>query len=410
MDFTFTKEEEAFRQEFREFINNEISPQQMEACWENGGFIDTFTEGGEPIIREIAQKLAKKGWLTMWWPREYGGQEASNMKRLIYYDETGYYRLPLLSVDMGVGGISWIAPVLMLYGSEEQKREHLPKIAAGERIWCSGYSEPDAGSDLSALRCRAVADGDFYIVNGQKIWITAAHFADWCWLAVRTDPNSRKSNGISILLVDMKTPGITVRPIVFMQGHHSFNQVFFENVRVPKANRVGEENQGWRYIRIALDFERSVNIIKIASSVRRAIDELVRYTKEARRGDELLANNPLVRHKLAEMAIEAEIGRLLVYRAAWMQGKGLISDYEAAMIKVYITELIKRLANVAMQILGLYSQLTPGSWRAPLSGLVEYTYLTSFAPSIGAGPNEIQKDIIAIRGLGLPRISSKVSS
>ncbi len=410
MDFTFTKEEEAFRQELREFIKNEISPQQMEACWETGGLMDTFTEGQESIIREIARKLAEKGWLTMWWPREYGGQEASNMKRLIYYDETGYHRLPHLSVDMGVGGIGWIAPVLMLYGTEEQKREHLPKMAAGERIWCSGYSEPEAGSDLSALQCRAVADGDYYLVNGQKIWTTAAHFADWCWLAVRTDPNSRKSRGISILLVDMKTPGITVRPIPALQGHHSFNEVFFDDARVPRRNRVGEENQGWRYICIALDFERSVCMVRFVGSIRRAIEELVRHAKEARRGNELLANNPLVRHKLAQMVVEAEVGRLLVYRAAWMQGKDLISDYEAAMIKIYITELIRRLADMAMQILGLYSQLTPGSWQAQLSGLVEYTYLMSFAGTVGGGTSEIQRDIIATTGLGLPRISSKVSS
>lgn len=403
MDFTFTEEEETFRQECREFIKSEISAEEMKACWETSGLIDTFTEGEESIIRSIAKKLAKKGWLTMWWPKEYGGWGASNMKRLIFCEEMGYHRLPHISGDMGVGGINWVSPLLMLFGTEEQKREHLPKIAAGERIWCSGYSESGAGSDLSSLQTRAVPDGDYYLVNGQKTWITAAHFADWCWLAVRTDPTAKKNEGISLLLVDMKTPGIEVKPVMAIHEHHSFNEVFFNDVRVAKKNLLGEENRGWHYIGMALAFERSVNFIHFIGSMKRAIDELVTYANQTRRGHQLLAHDPAVRSKLADMAIQTEVARQFVYRACCIQEKGLISHYEASKLKLYVSDLIPRLANTAMEVMGLYGQLRPGSPWAHLAGLVEYTYLMSFAPPIGAGTNEIVRDIIAMEGLGLPR-------
>jgi len=403
MDFAFTKEEEAFRQECQEFVKNEISDEEKKACLEESGLMDTFTEGEESIIRSIAKKLAKKGWLTMWWPKEYGGQGASNMKRLIFYEEMGYHRLPHISVDMGVGGINWVSPLIMLFGTEEQKKEHLPKIAAGERIWCSGYSEPNAGSDLSSLQTRAVADGDYYIVNGQKTWTSAAHFADWCWLAVRTDPTAKRNKGISVLLVDMSTPGIEVNPVLSIHEHHSFNEVFFNNTRVPKKNLLGEENQGWHYVITALALERSVNFIHFVGSIRRTIDELVKYANQTRRGNQLLAHDPAVRSKLADMAIQHEVARQLAYRASCLQEKGLIPHYEAAKVKLYVSELIQKLANTAMEVLGLYSQLKPGSPWAHLNGLVEYTYLMSFAATLGGGTSEIARDIIATAGLGLPR-------
>ncbi|MCH9035775.1 MAG: acyl-CoA dehydrogenase family protein [Chloroflexi bacterium] len=397
MELVFTDREEAFRQEVREFLKRELP-----SDWEGFDEGDEYEGEGWEFTRSLARKLAEKRWLTLSWPKEYGGQDLPIMEQVVYLEEMAYHMVPSATLDMGVGGIGWVGPTLMLYGTEEQKREHIPLIGSGERFWCTGYSEPDSGSDLASLQTQAVSKGDYYLVNGQKIWNSGGHVMDWCWLAVRTDPDAPKHKGISLLLVDMKSPGITVKPITNMAGAHHFNQLFFEDLKVPKANLVGEENRGWYYVAVALDFERSH--IRDAAIQQRRLDELIQLLKGGG-----LATSPSsprdasVRHRLAETAIEIEVGRWMAYRVAWMQGQGLVPNSEASICKILITESSQRLARTVLWVLGLYGQLAGNSKGAVSKGKFERDYLLSVAATIAGGTSEIQRTIIARRGLGLPR-------
>ncbi|MEE9199088.1 MAG: acyl-CoA dehydrogenase family protein, partial [Dehalococcoidia bacterium] len=342
MELRFTEREEAFRREIREFLNQELPPGWM--GFEEG---DEYEGEGWEFTRSMAQKLAQKGWLTLAWPRDYGGQARPVMEQVIYMEEMAYHMVPSACLDMGVGGVGWVGPTLMIYGDEEQKREHISPIGAGQRFWCTGYSEPGAGSDLASLQTQAVSDGDDYVVNGQKTWTSGGHISDWCWLAARTDPDAPKHKGISLLLVDMKSPGLTVRPIVNMAGGHEFNETFFENVRVPKRNRVGEENRGWYYVAVALDFERSH--IRDAAIQRRKLEELVAFVRnEKPAAIASRASQASMRHRLAEASIAIEVCRWLAYRVAWMQGQGIVPNMEASVCKLFATETRQRLAGIAM--------------------------------------------------------------
>ena len=397
MELVFTDREEAFRQEVREFLKRELP-----SGWEGLDEGDEYEGEGWEFTRSLARKLAEKRWLTLSWPKEYGGQDLPIMEQVVYLEEMAYHMVPSATLDMGVGGIGWVGPTLMLYGTEEQKREHIPLIGSGKRFWCTGYSEPDSGSDLASLQTQAVSKGDYYLVNGQKIWNSGGHVMDWCWLAVRTDSDAPKHKGISLLLVDMKSPGIKVKPIANMAGAHNFNQLFFEDLKVPKANLVGEENRGWYYVAVALDFERSH--IRDAAIQQRRLDELIQLLKGGS-----LAKSPSsprdasVRHRLAETAIEIEVGRWMAYRVAWMQGQGLVPNSEASICKILITESSQRLARTVLWVLGLYGQLASDSKGAVSKGKFERDYLLSVAATIAGGTSEIQRTIIARRGLGLPR-------
>lgn len=395
MDFRFTLEEEAFRQEVQRFIKDEIPS----GYW--GGLESEFDPDRFEFTKQIARKLGAKKWLAMNWPKEYGGLEVSPIKHMIFKEEAAYHQLP--GIDMGVGGITWVGPTLLLLGTQEQKNEHLPPLAAGEKWWCTMYSEPGAGSDMANVMCHAVLQGDEYIINGQKVWTSAAHIADWGWLLVRTDPDAlKKHHGISLLLVDMKTPGITVRPLLNMAGHRLFNEVFFDNVHVPKRNLIGEENRGWYHTMIAMAFERTMGVM-FAAGARRLIKELVRFAKETKVNGQPLGNDPSIRQKLAELAIEVEIARVMSYRIVWQQTKGEIPGYEAPMIKVFASETLHQMSNVGTQIMGLYGQLWLGSKWAPLQGTIADMYMNSIGMLTAAGTSEILRNIIAERGLGLPR-------
>jgi alkylation response protein AidB-like acyl-CoA dehydrogenase len=313
------------------------------------------------------------------------------MRQLVYNEEVAYHDAPAFYM-----GADRVGPTIMLYGTDEQKQRFLPPIVAGEAQWCQGFSEPGAGSDLASLQTRAVQDGDDFVINGQKIWTSYAHYAGWMILLARTDPDAPKHRGISYFLADMKTPGITVRPLVDLLGRHQFNEVFFDNVRVPRDCLLGELNRGWYVATATLDFERS-GIGRVIGSLR-TFEQLVDYAREA-----ALLDLPLVRHKLADLKIEFEVGRLLSYRVAWMQSRSLVPNYEASVSKMYGSELAQRLANAGMQLLGLGGQLAPGSRWAPLQGRFETLYLGAAALTIAAGTSEIQRGIIAGRGLGLPR-------
>jgi alkylation response protein AidB-like acyl-CoA dehydrogenase len=289
----------------------------------------------------------------------------------------------------------------MIYGSEEQKRTHLPPISRGEVQWCQGYSEPESGSDLASLSTRAVLDGDDYVINGSKIWTTMAHRADWIFMLARTDPDAPKHRGISFILVDMKSPGIQVRPIINMADGHEFNQVIFDNVRVPRRNLVGEENRGWYVAVTLLDFERSG--IEYSAMARRLLDDVWGYASEVKHNGQPLAQVPWVRHLMADRYIECEVARLMAYNVAYMQGQGLVPNKEASMSKVFGSEALKRVTAASMEVLGLYGVLGRDEKWAPLKGRVPEHWMISFSHTIAGGTSEVQRNIIAGRGLGLPR-------
>ena len=393
MDFRFSPEEQAFRQEVREFLRRELPPN-----WEGSGPYGEEAEGDADAAwefgRQFTRKLAERKWLAMAWPREYGGLSASHMEQLIYNEEMAYHAAP----GGGGMGVAWVGPAIMLYGTEEQKRMYLPRIASGEDVWCTLYSETEAGSDLAALKTRAVKDGDDFVINGQKTWTSGAHRSNWGWLAARTDPEAPKHRGISTFVVDMSTPGISIRHLVNMAGLHGFSEVFFDNVRIPKENLVGELNRGWYHVAVALDFERSG--IQAFAGSRRLLERLAAFARENPR---LLTRNPGVRLRLADRAVELAVGTNIAYRIPWMQSRELIPNYEASISKLYGSELSQRVALTGIQLLGLHGQLEPGSPWAPLKGRLERGYVTSVAATIAAGTSEIQRNVIATRGLGLPR-------
>jgi alkylation response protein AidB-like acyl-CoA dehydrogenase len=395
MDFKFTEDEEAFRREVRQWLEHEIPQRWIEldpGIWEE-------TEESWALAREFQRKLGQKGWLAPAYPKEYGGLELSHMKRLILAEELAYGRAPL-SIEVEVT-VNWVAPSIILFGTEKQKKNYATSVAKGDIIFCLGYSEPNAGSDLASLQTRAVEVGDEYVINGQKTWCSYGHLADYCWLAARTDPGASKHEGISIFIVDMKTPGITVRPLINILNRHSFNEVFFDDVRIPKENLVGQKNKGWYQLVIALDFERSS--IGYAATNQRIIEELIQYSKEATRNGEPLANDPLVRNELAQLAVENEVARMMAYRIAWMFSKGLHPSYESSMSMVFISEVMRHTANTGMRILGHYGELDRDSRWAVMNARIMRVCLSSLSIGVGGGSNEIQRNIIAIRGLGLPR-------
>jgi len=387
MDFRFTAEHEALRGEVRTFLRDALTSELATTR-------PTSQDNWDGQLAFL-KRLAERKWVAPAWPEAYGGLGWRHVNQMIFSEELSYAGAP----DAGrVFSVGMIGPTLIVHGTEQQRREHLARITSGESIWCQGYSEPGAGSDLASLQTRAARDGDEYVINGQKIWTTGAHHADWCFMVVRTDPDAPKHRGISFLLVDMKTPGITVRPIVNMAGHHEFNEVFFEDVRVPVANRVGEENNGWYVAMTLLDFERS-NVASIAAN-QRLLEQLGAYLRER---PATLAPRDILRHRLADLWIANDIGRLLSYRIAWMQESGRLVNVEASVIKVFATELAQRIANCGVNLQGAGGGLMPGSARAALGGMLADDHLSNVSPTIYSGSSEIQRNIIATRGLGLPR-------
>jgi alkylation response protein AidB-like acyl-CoA dehydrogenase len=395
MDFEFTEDEAIFRQQVRQWLEQEIPQRWSEldpGIWEE-------TEESWVLSREFQRKLGHKGWLAPAYPREYGGLELSHMKRLILAEELAYNRAPL-SIEVEVT-VNWVGPSLMLFGTEKQKKDYVTGIANGDLIFCLGYSEPNAGSDLASLQTRAVEVRDEYVVSGQKTWCSYGHLADYCWLAARTNPDASRHEGISIFVVDMKTPGITIRPLINILNHHSFNEVFFDDVHIPKENLVGQKDNGWYQLMVALDFERSS--VGYAAANQRTIEELMEYAKETTRSGEPLANDPLIRNELAQLAVENEVARMMAYRIAWMFGKGLHPSYEASMSMVFTSEVMRHIADVGMRLLGHYGELARDSRRTVMNARIMRMCLSSLSIGVGGGSNEIQRNIIAIRGLGLPR-------
>lgn len=387
MDFGFTKEEEAILKEVRAFIKKEATPEML-AETRALGAIYGGAEG-----RKFIKKFAAKGWLTPNWPKQYGGLDSTEVMTYMIRDEMAYAGVPSAFVAAHMAG-----PTILRVGSEEIKNEWLPPIASGEVEFALGYTEPQAGSDLVALNIRAEDKGDFFLINGQKIFNTHCHVADYHWLAARTDFEGPKHKGVSMIIVPLNSPGITIRPLITMAGWRT-NEVAYEDVIVPKKNLVGEKNKGFYYLMAALDFERMFP----PGGYRRLFEEIVEYAKETKDNGQPVANKTLVRQKLAQLAVELEVAKLLYYQLAYLLDKGSIPNYQSSMEKTFATEVAQHITNTGMEILGLYGQLKEGSKWAPLTGKVEYYYRWSVVETIYAGTSEIQRNIIAQRGLGLPR-------
>jgi alkylation response protein AidB-like acyl-CoA dehydrogenase len=392
MDLRDTPEEAAWRQEVRAFIDKELpqsfkdeplEPEDVAELWDH------------PDMQTWRRKLVERGWIAPSWPKEYGGAGLTLMQQFIMSEEMAEAHAPAV----GGMGISMVGPSLIVHGTEEQKRKFLPTILSGKTFFCQGFSEPEAGSDLASLRTRAVRDGDDYVINGQKIWTSQAHHANWMFVLARTDPDVPKHKGISYFLLEMKTPGIEVRPLRDITGGVLFNEVFFDNVRVPAKNIVGEENRGWYIAATTLDFERAGSMSSVVTLRHRA-ERLIRLAKDG--GDQsVLGRNPGLRLELADRMIEVELVRLMAYQIVSMMGRGLIPNYQASMLKLFASELGQRISRTGMNVLGLYGGLY--GKEAPENGRISRSYLATLGSTIAAGTSEIQRNIIATRGLGLPR-------
>ncbi len=388
MDFAFTADEEAFRAELRAFLDDELPE------WWRGMFVDD--DRAIPKTREVCAELARRGWLTMGWPPDHGGAGASVWTQTVVREEMWAREEPRGPQYMN---LNYIGPLIMRFGTPEQQRRFLPPMARGEVIWTQGFSEPGAGSDLASLSTRAEERGDHFLVNGQKIWSSYADApADWSLLLVRTDPGVPKHEGISVLLVDMTTPGITVRPIDTMAGPHEFNEIFLDDVRVPRDCLLGRQDHGWELITTGLTFER-VGVARYARAGY-VIDLLVRYANETGRG-----RDPHVQRQLADLRVRYEAARLLSYRAVSLQAAGEIPTAEASIARIHATQLEQLVGDVGLELLGPAGQLGAGDASAPLRGEVHRQWVRNVPTTIAAGTLEIQKNIVAHRGLGLPRPS-----
>jgi alkylation response protein AidB-like acyl-CoA dehydrogenase len=390
MEFRFTEEQEKLRQEIRQFLEEELK---------NGNFevhCDAWMGGYSP---EFSRKIGQRGWIGLCWPREWYGQGKSYMDRMVLTEEIVRYGAPAAAhwfADRQMG------PSIIRYGSDEQKEYFLPRIARGELVFGIGMSEPEAGCDLASLRTKATEDGDSYILNGQKVWTSGAHHIDYLYLIARTDPEAPRHKGISEFIVDMHLPGIEVRPLIDMTGGHHYNEVFLDNVRVPRSSMVGEINHGWYQIAEQLDYERS-GVERLMTNYP-IYQDLIEYAKQTNHGGKPLAEQPTVRNRLADLTVRYEVGRLLTYRVAWVLDQGRPPTTEAAMAKAFCTSFEQYMVHVATQLPGLYGQLRQGSkWIPPaFRESAAESYLFSPGYTIQGGTSEILKNITAIRGLQLP--------
>jgi len=406
MDWNDSPEQAAFRREVRDFIATNL-PKRYQVDDEGYASPHDWLEdrkSGDPEAKRVSDEwisaLAEKRWRAPHWPEEYGGVGMGPMEQFIYKMEMAEADVPPPRAASADPGISMLGPTLIIHGTDEQKRQHIPKILSGEVFWAQGYSEPGAGSDLSSLQTRAVKDGDEYVINGQKIWTSGAHLSDWLFMLARTDPEAPKHRGISFLLVDKSTPGISVRPLVNMADEHHFNETFFDNVRVPVSNRVGEENRGWYVGMTLLDFERS-NITG-AVSVRRDLTRLLNFAKG--KGREIArVHLASVRDQIVDRYVESEVMFNFSFRIISIQANGMVPNYEASMSKMFGSELQQRVANTGVKMLGLYGGLWGESPCTVMRGTQAVDYAASVGRTIGGGTSEIQRGIIATRGLGLPR-------
>jgi alkylation response protein AidB-like acyl-CoA dehydrogenase len=394
MDLSFSPDQERFRQRVQQFLRDNLP-----SGWGKGG--------GRPpgmsqidFLKDWQRRLNDNGLLGMAWPKEYGGQGASQVEMAIFNEEVARFRAP---GPLNVLGMSMAGPTIITHGTDEQKRRYLPRILNCEEIWCQGFSEPNAGSDLASLKTRAELKGDEFIINGQKVWTTLGHIADMCMLLVRTDPDAPKHRGLSYLLVEMRSPGITVKPLRQMTGESEFNEMFFDEVRVPRANLLGPLNEGWRVATTTLMNERGTSALATVMRYRIVFDEIVDLARSTYRNGAPSTKDPVIRQQLAQFYVDLEMMRFTAYRTFSKILKGGDPGPEGSISKIAWSELNQRMMELVMTLEGPASQLMRGSPHAVEGGRWQHHFLRSRANTIEAGTSEIQRNIIAERILGLPR-------
>ena len=391
MDFEFTEQEEAFRKDVRGWLEAHL-PDDL-----RGRAFASSRADHEEVrkLRAWQRRMAEAGYVGMDWPREFGGRNAPITEQIILYQEMARAESPQF---VNRGGLSMLGPTLMKHGTPAQQKRHLQHILSADELWCQGFSEPNAGSDLANLATRAVVQGDAFVVNGQKVWTSMAHVADWCFLLVRTDPDAPKHKGISFLLVDMSTPGITVRPLRQITGEAEFNEVFFDNVRVPREHLVGRLNEGWAVAITTLAYERDLLTFIRQIALRNALHRFVRLVRERGRG-----GDPLVRQKVAALWIGEQALQMSAYRSLTKILRGGEPGPEGSTSKLFWSQLDQELALAATEVIGPYAQIAEGSPWAPDDGQWEFYELLARASGIRAGTTEILKNILGERVLGLPK-------
>jgi len=393
MDLSYTPEELAFQKKVRAWLAKSVPKKQRnEAPLERG---DPKRVGQ---AKAWQRKVFEAGYLALGWPKEYGGQGLNVMHQTIVNEEMVRAQAPSL---IGMMGIQMVGPTLIAHGTEEQRRAYLPKILTAEEIWCQGYSEPGSGSDLASLRTRAELQGDTFVVNGQKVWTSGAQYADRMFCLVRTDPDAPKHRGISYLLIDMKTPGITVRPLVQMTGDAGFNEVFFEDVRVPKENLVGGLHNGWQVANATLFHER--NMLASTMRTQQMLQALLRVARTHKRNGKPASADPIVRQRLADLAMRVETMKLEAYRGLTDALRKRTPGIAASVAKLVTCELNHQLAGAALEILGSYGWLERKDTRVVDGAVWPIDFMFALGLIIGGGTAQIQKNIISERGLGMPR-------
>jgi alkylation response protein AidB-like acyl-CoA dehydrogenase len=392
MDFGYTKAEEEYKEKLCRFLDKELTEEIARQNWEDLGV--------GPEAREFSYRLVAEGFLGMSWPKEYGGKGLSPVFDYILLDELGKRWGAHVPLDIGY---TMVGPTILRRGNDEMKKEFIPRIIEGEIEFCLGYTEPNAGSDLASMEMQAVDDGNCYIINGQKTFNTECHYSEYHWLAARTSdviPDVPRHKGISLFIIDMDSPGITVRPLWTMSGERT-NEVFYDNVAVPKNRLVGEENKGFYYMMESIGSEPKHVFVTQRLSPNQ--QDLIKYVKETKYNGKTLSEDPLIRDKIAQIAVELEVASVLCDHSRWLEFNDLPMSYEPEITKIFTSELEQKMVDIAMQILGPYSQLTEDSKWAPLRGRISWYYLHSFMTTIGAGTSEVGRNVIAQRGLGLPR-------
>ncbi len=390
MDFELSGEERAFEAELERFLQEQQSPEVMDRHPEQlSQTVDT------PPKRAFMRALGEKGWLGMSWPREYGGAERPGIYDFVLTEALSRHGAPQPGKGVGIVG-----KTLIRHGNEKLKQYFLPRIMRGEIEFAIGYSEPNSGSDAASMQLRAEKVPGGWRLNGQKIWTTSAHFADWYWVGARTDPQAKKHNGITLFLIEMKHPGLTIRP-TWTIGDERTNEVFFDDVFVSDDYVVGELNRGWTYICEALDLERFA--MMPVGPLEKKVEALCEWVATAERDGVPLRQDPVVRRTIALILAQLEVARGLQRRVVSEAVKGRVPTVESSMYKAYMTELGQRVANHALDIMGPAGQLRAGEPEAPLGGRFERSYRYTVVDTIGGGTSEIQKNVIARRGLGLPQ-------
>jgi alkylation response protein AidB-like acyl-CoA dehydrogenase len=393
MDLNLTADETKFRDELRTWLEANVPKDWSE--WREKPLEESF-----PYLRAWQRQLYEGGWAAVSWPKEFGGRSATLMEQSLFWEEMARVEAPPMANSLGLG---LIGPTIIAYGTDEQKKRFIPKILSAEEIWCQGFSEPNAGSDLASLQTEARLDGDRYIVNGQKVWTSYGWIGDWCELVVRTDPNVPKHKGLSVLLIDMKSPGVEVRPLKQMTGESEFNELFFRDVRVPAANVLGKVNDGWNVAVSTLMYERGSYGARLHLLFKRNINRLIELSHKFQKNGHPAAQDPITRQKLAQCYAEIEIMRWNQLRAFSRVTATGVPGPEGSIQKIFWSELNQRVQQIAQEIFGPYGQLLAGDKNAVDNGIWSHGYLRTRGNTIEAGTSEVQRNIIGHFVLGLPR-------